>query len=117
MVQVITIYRPGEQETLFIGTCPQPPAIPEFSTIGLILTLLAVAASYFINQTALAVVILTSVLLYLYSVRVKKIALLGNITVAYLTGLAFIFGGISVNNLKKLALTNCHGFAGISIFE
>ena len=26
-------------------------------------------------------------------------------------------GGISVNNVKKLALTNCHGFAGISFFE
>ena len=26
-------------------------------------------------------------------------------------------GGISVNNLKKLSLTNCHGFAGISFFE
>ena len=26
-------------------------------------------------------------------------------------------GGISVNNLKKLALINCHGFAGISFFE
>ena len=26
-------------------------------------------------------------------------------------------GGISVNNLKKLALTNCLGFAGISFFE
>ncbi len=65
-----------------------------------ILTLLAVAASSFINQTALAIVILTSVLLYLYSARLKKIPLLGNITVAYLTGLAFIFGGISVNNVR-----------------
>ena len=62
-----------------------------------LLTLLAVAASSFINQTALAIVILTSILLYLYSARLKKIPLLGNITVAYLTGLAFIFGGISVN--------------------
>ena len=26
-------------------------------------------------------------------------------------------GGISGNNLKKLTLTNCHGFAGISFFE
>ena len=26
-------------------------------------------------------------------------------------------GGISINNLKKLNLTNCYGFAGISIFE
>ena len=65
-----------------------------------ILTLLAVAASYLISQTALVVVFLTSVLLYLYSVRLKKIPLLGNITVAYLTGLAFIFGGISVNNVR-----------------
>ncbi len=64
------------------------------------LTFFAVAASSFINQTALAIVILTSVLLYLYSARLKKIPLLGNITVAYLTGLAFIFGGISVNNVR-----------------
>jgi thiamine-phosphate pyrophosphorylase len=26
-------------------------------------------------------------------------------------------GGISNNNLKKLNLTSCHGFAGISFFE
>ncbi|MCH8034016.1 MAG: geranylgeranylglycerol-phosphate geranylgeranyltransferase [Bacteroidetes bacterium] len=64
------------------------------------LTLLAVAVSSFINQTALSIVILSSVLLYLYSARLKKIPLLGNITVAYLTGLAFIFGGISVNNVR-----------------
>ena len=64
------------------------------------LTFFAVAASYFINQTALTIVILTSVLLFLYSARLKKIPLLGNITVAYLTGLAFIFGGISVNNVR-----------------
>ena len=31
--------------------------------------------------------------------------------------LVVALGGISVNNLKKLALTNCHGFAGISFFE
>jgi len=65
-----------------------------------ILTLLAVIISSFINQTAFQVVVLTSVLLYLYSVRLKKIPLLGNITVAYLTGLAFIFGGIAVNNVR-----------------
>jgi geranylgeranylglycerol-phosphate geranylgeranyltransferase len=64
------------------------------------LILLALAASSFINQTALAIVILTSVLLYLYSARLKKIPLLGNITVAYLAGLAFIFGGVSVNNVR-----------------
>ena len=26
-------------------------------------------------------------------------------------------GGITISNLKKLDLVNCHGFAGISFFE
>ena len=39
-------------------------------------------------------------------------------SLSLLSGKPFIaLGGISVNNLKKLALTNCHGFAGISFFE
>lgn len=75
-----------------------------------ILTLLAVAASSFINQTALAIVLLTLVLLYLYSARLKKIPLLGNITVAYLTGLAFIFGGIAVNNVRSALIPAVFAF-------
>ena len=43
--------------------------------------------------------VLTSVLLYLYSIRLKRIPLLGNITIAYLTGLAFVYGGVAVNNV------------------
>ena len=39
-------------------------------------------------------------------------------SLSLLSGKPFIaLGGISVNNVKKLALTNCHGFAGISFFE
>jgi len=65
-----------------------------------ILTLLAVLISAFINQVAFAIVVLTSVLLYLYSIRLKRIPLLGNITIAYLTGLAFVYGGVAVNNVN-----------------
>ena len=68
-------------------------------TAYFILTLLAVLISAFINQVAFAIVILTSVLLYLYSIRLKRIPLLGNITIAYLTGLAFVYGGVAVNNV------------------
>jgi geranylgeranylglycerol-phosphate geranylgeranyltransferase len=64
-----------------------------------ILTLLAVLMSAFINQVAFAIVVLTSVLLYRYSIRLKRIPLLGNITIAYLTGLAFVYGGVAVNNV------------------
>jgi len=52
----------------------------------------------FINQLAFIIVFLTNVLLFIYSNRLKKIPLLGNITVAYLTGMAFIYGGVSVGN-------------------
>ena len=58
----------------------------------------ACVIALFISQLAFIIVFLTSVLLFLYSNRLKKITLLGNITVAYLTGLAFIYGGVSVNN-------------------
>lgn len=75
-----------------------------------IVTLFAVALSSFINQTALEIVVLTSVLLYLYSARLKKIPLLGNITVAYLTGLAFIYGGISVNNVRGVFIPAIFAF-------
>ena len=47
---------------------------------------------------------------YLGINKFKSLSLLSNKPVIAL-------GGISVNNLKKLTLTSCHGFAGISFFE
>ena len=47
---------------------------------------------------------------YLGLIRFKSLSLLSNKPIIAL-------GGISDNNLKKLTLTNCHGFAGISFFE
>ena len=44
---------------------------------------------------------------------IKKFKLLSLLSSKPLVAL----GGISDNNLKQLALTNCHGFAGISFFE
>jgi len=47
---------------------------------------------------------------YLGFYKFKSLSLLSNKPVIAL-------GGISINNLKKLTLTSCHGFAGISFFE
>ena len=47
---------------------------------------------------------------YLGINKFKSLSLLSNKPIIAL-------GGISDNNFKKLALTNCHGFAGISFFE
>jgi len=62
------------------------------------LVIAACVISSFINQLAFLIVFLTSVLLFLYSNILKRIPLLGNVTVAYLTGMAFIYGGVSVGH-------------------
>jgi geranylgeranylglycerol-phosphate geranylgeranyltransferase len=85
------------ERSLVTGTLTTKNAWTEYS----IFIVAAIAASSFVNQTALVIVVLTSVLLFLYSASLKKIPLLGNITVGYLTGLAFIYGGISVNNVNS----------------
>jgi geranylgeranylglycerol-phosphate geranylgeranyltransferase len=61
-----------------------------------LLVIAACVLSSFISQLAFLIVFLTSVLLFLYSNILKRIPLIGNMTVAYLTGMAFIYGGVSV---------------------
>lgn len=64
----------------------------------------------FINQLAFIIVFLTNVLLFIYSNRLKKIPLLGNITVAYLTGMAFIYGGVSVGHPRAALIPAVFAF-------
>lgn len=45
------------------------------------------------------VVAITLLLLYLYSFKLKNIPLVGNLAVAFLTGLAFVFGSLTVGNV------------------
>ncbi len=58
----------------------------------------AIILSTFINLTAFVIEFVTTILLFLYSLNLKKIPLVGNIVIAFLTGLAFIYGGVAVNN-------------------
>ena len=51
-----------------------------------------------ISQIVVIIVLLSHLLLFLYSKYLKRIPLVGNITVAFLTGLVFIFGGVVVEN-------------------
>jgi geranylgeranylglycerol-phosphate geranylgeranyltransferase len=61
-----------------------------------------IAASVFIssmlNEKAIAIVLVSILVLFFYSKYLKRIPLVGNITVAFLTGLVFIFGGVVVEN-------------------
>ena len=61
-----------------------------------------IAASIFIsatvNEKALAIVLISILVLFFYSKYLKRIPLVGNLIVAFLTGLVFIFGGVVVEN-------------------
>jgi geranylgeranylglycerol-phosphate geranylgeranyltransferase len=74
--------------------------ISKSSAIFLYILLIAVSLilSWFINLNASIIVLITTILLFLYSKYLKRIPLVGNILVGFLTGLVFIFGGIAVNN-------------------
>jgi len=63
-----------------------------------ILVLISLALSLLISQSAFTIVLISHLILFLYSKYLKKVSMIGNITVAFLTGLVFIFGGVAVGN-------------------
>jgi len=54
-----------------------------------------------INIFSFFIVIISEISIFFYSLKLKKIPLLGNFVVSFFTGFAFIFGGASVNNIDN----------------
>lgn len=71
----------------------------EALSIYFVLSVLSILLSIQISIGAFIIVSVTNVLLYLYSVALKKIPLIGNLVVSTCTSLAFIYGGIVVGNI------------------
>ena len=63
-----------------------------------LLILVSIVLSFLVGEMALIIVLFSILLLFFYSKYLKRIPLLGNLTVAFLTGLVFIFGGVVVEN-------------------
>jgi len=59
---------------------------------------ISIAISFLINEMAMVIVLVSILILFTYSKYLKRILLVGNITVAFLTGLVFILGGVVVEN-------------------
>jgi geranylgeranylglycerol-phosphate geranylgeranyltransferase len=72
--------------------------ISQAKTEYVLLTIIALLLSLFINPQAFVIAITATVLLYLYSYYFKTVLILGNIIVSILAGLVFIYGGAAVNN-------------------
>jgi geranylgeranylglycerol-phosphate geranylgeranyltransferase len=68
-----------------------------FSIIGTALSLLIAT---FINLPAFLIVLGANILLYLYSWKLKCTVLWGNITVALIVGLCFIYGGVAAGKIE-----------------
>ncbi|MHC1604378.1 MAG: UbiA family prenyltransferase [Candidatus Methanofastidiosia archaeon] len=69
---------------------------------SLITFVIGCAISYFINLPCFIIAMCASVLLYYYAKFLKNSGFPGNLTIAGLTGMALIYGGISVAGLEKI---------------
>lgn len=59
---------------------------------------LAIIISSRLSDLLLVIVLISIFILFIYSYSLKKLPLIGNLTVAFLTGLAFIYGGFAADN-------------------
>lgn len=66
-----------------------------------LLNILSLVLASFLPQSAFSVVLLSLFLLFIYSYKFKGDLLIGNIVVAFCTGLVFIFGSIISGNIVK----------------
>lgn len=67
--------------------------------ITFLLNLIGLVFAFFINSFCFYIACLTVIFLTLYNTKLKRTVLWGNLTVALLTGIAFLFGGAAVGNI------------------
>lgn len=70
---------------------------------GYLLFLLGTVCGFLIsyltgNWIPFIIVLIADIILYLYAYKLKAMPLIGNITVGFMTGFGFVFGGFSLNN-------------------
>lgn len=71
------------------------------NTFSLLLFGLGVLLGALVNLPAFFIALFSAILLYLYSARLKRTLLWGNLSVSLATALAFIYGGVAVNRFYE----------------
>jgi len=74
------------------------------------LSIIAITLSLLINIYSFEISIISIILLLLYSYRLKRMPLIGNLIVALLTALAFIFSGVVVGNVALAIIPAAFAF-------
>ncbi len=68
--------------------------------LSLALTVVAIAIAAFINLPSFLIVLAFSIILYIYSWKLKSTVLMGNLTVAITSAMTVIFGGTAAGNVQ-----------------
>ncbi|MFZ2324380.1 MAG: geranylgeranylglycerol-phosphate geranylgeranyltransferase [Ignavibacteriaceae bacterium] len=103
-VEIDKISHPNR--VLVLGLLSKQEAMIEY----IFLTLVSASIAASLSGTLLIIVIITSVLLFTYALYFKKVPLTGNIIVAFITGLAFIYGGFAAGNPKAAVIPAVFAF-------
>uniref|UniRef100_A0A832D1S3 Uncharacterized protein n=1 Tax=Ignavibacterium album TaxID=591197 RepID=A0A832D1S3_9BACT len=84
--------------------------IIEAKIIYIVLIIITISISLILNLQLLIITLFALTLLYFYSFLLKKIPLFGNTVIAFLTALAFLFGGIAVDNISGAVIPAIFAF-------
>ena len=80
---------------------------------SIVLAVLSVLVAAFISPAALVIAVVSNVLLYIYSVWLKSTVLLGNMTVALISAMSPVFGGVAAGNYRPSLWLGAIIFVGI----
>ncbi|MBN1895958.1 geranylgeranylglycerol-phosphate geranylgeranyltransferase [bacterium] len=72
--------------------------------------LTGIAVSTGIHATGFAIALLSSIVLYVYSWKLKGTVIWGNLTVAFITGLAFVYGGLALGRIRQSLVLGVFSF-------
>lgn len=95
---------------------PLPSGMVSLETarwFSFILAGLSIVVAAFISWPAFLIAAATNVILYLYSIRLKSTVLLGNATVAFVSAMSAVFGGVAAGNPYPSLWLAAVIFAGI----
>jgi len=82
----------------------------EARSMWLIVSVAAILLNLFLNLTSLLIVVLSIILLYTYSARLKRTVLIGNVVIGLMTGMAFIYGGVVVGRIERAVIPAIFAF-------
>ncbi len=77
---------------------------------AIILFVVGCLLSVRINRIAILIAVCVSIVLYLYSAKLKRTVLWGNFTVSLISAFAFIYGGVAVSQLQNAIIPAVFSF-------